>query len=87
MYRAADLQQIPEGLPVPQDDGACRHLLDAPLPELTLLKSEPFDSERTTTTTATTQTPTTSLSLSSLQQPTVIFFYPRTGLPGIQSPA
>ncbi len=31
-----DLNEIPEGLPIPTDDGACDHLKDASLPELIL---------------------------------------------------
>ena len=34
-----DLQTFPEGLPVPQDDGACDHLAGRMLPQLTLASS------------------------------------------------
>jgi peroxiredoxin len=34
------LYQLPEGLPVPEDDGACDHLLGQMLPQLTLDSSE-----------------------------------------------
>ena len=34
------LYQLPEGLPVPEDDGACAHLLGQMLPQLTLESSQ-----------------------------------------------
>ena len=36
MSAAQDWQVLPEGLPVPEDDGACDHLLGLRIPELTL---------------------------------------------------
>lgn len=36
MARSDDLYSLPEGLPVPTDDGACAHLLGARLPHVTL---------------------------------------------------
>lgn len=55
---------LPEGLPVPVDDGACDHLRGARLPALDL--------------------PSTSgcpVALDTLER-AVLFFYPRTGVPG-----
>jgi len=34
------LYRLPEGLPVPEDDGACDHLLGQMLPQLTLESSQ-----------------------------------------------
>jgi peroxiredoxin len=34
------LHELPEGLPVPEDDGACNHLLGKMLPQLTLESSQ-----------------------------------------------
>ncbi len=33
------LTQLPDNLPVPEDDGACRHLVGQPLPDIPLLAS------------------------------------------------
>jgi len=57
--------ELPAGLPVPGDDGACLHLPRAALPALSL--------------------PTTDgrlIDMAGLNSPTVLFFYPRTGVPG-----
>jgi peroxiredoxin len=35
-----NLNQLPTDLPVPQDDGACNHLLDMPLPNVALLATD-----------------------------------------------
>ena len=58
---------LPEGLPVPVDDGSAKHLLHSKLPQLAL---------RATNGRA--------VDLASLKAPTVLFFYPRTGVPGEQ---
>ena len=62
-------QFLPPGIPVPQDDGAARHLAGAKLPDLALP--------------ATTGSPVT---LSKLTGRTVIYIYPRTGVPGVDPP-
>lgn len=59
-----NLQQLPEGLPVPEDDGATDHLKGMKMPEIAL--------------------PTTSggaVDLAGLSRRTVIYAYPRTGVP------
>lgn len=58
------LMRLPEGLPVPVDDGAASHLNNAVLPSLALHSTlgKPVNLARLAK--------------------TVIFFYPRTGIPG-----
>lgn len=62
---------LPANLPVPQDDGACSHLVGMAAPDLDLPTTNNrlinFRAEAT--------------------KPTVVFFYPRTGEPGSSSPA
>lgn len=58
-------QTFPEDLPVPKDDGAADHLLNAKIPSISL--------------------PATSgskVDLSTLEDLTIVFCYPRTGAPG-----
>ena len=45
MDRADDIHTLPDDLPVPQDDGAADHLLDAVVPsvELRATTGEPID--------------------------------------------
>src|SRR5512135_782414 len=62
-------QFLPPGIPVPQDDGAARHLAGMNLPDLTLP--------------ATAGTP---VNLSRLKGRTVVYVYPRTGVPGVDPP-
>jgi len=60
---------LPPDIPVPQDDGAARHLAGMALPDLAL--------------------PATSgppVNLSKLKGRTVLYIYPRTGVPGIDPP-
>jgi peroxiredoxin len=57
------------GIPIPQDDGAARHLAGEKLPDLTFP--------------ATDGTP---VNLSRLSGRTVIYIYPRTGVPGVDPP-
>ena len=60
---------LPPDIPVPQDDGAARHLAGAKLPDLAL--------------------PATSgpaVNLSKLKGRTVLYIYPRTGVPGVDAP-
>src|SRR5437763_9655455 len=61
---------LPPDLPVPQDDGAARHLTGLRLPALAL-----------------TATDGTQVDLSKLAGRTVVYIYPRTGVPGQASPA
>lgn len=60
---------LPTDIPVPQDDGAARHLQGLRLPDLAL--------------------PATSgpaVNLSRLSGRTVLYIYPRTGVPGVDAP-
>ena len=62
-------QVLPSDIPVPQDDGAARHLTGMKLPDLAL--------------------PATSgeaVNLAKLKGRTVVYIYPRTGVPGIDPP-
>jgi peroxiredoxin/catechol 2,3-dioxygenase-like lactoylglutathione lyase family enzyme len=64
-----DPTALPPDIPVPQDDGAARHLPGMKLPDLAL--------------------PATSrgaFNLSSLGGRTVVYIYPRTGVPGVDLP-
>ena len=66
---AHDPSYLPPDIPVPQDDGAARHLPGMTLPDIVL--------------------PTTSghaVNLSKLKGRTVLYIYPRTGVPGIDPP-
>jgi peroxiredoxin len=62
-------QFLPSGIPIPQDDGAARHLAGAKLPDLVLPATDG-----------------TSVNLSRLSRRTVIYIYPRTGVPGVDPP-
>jgi peroxiredoxin/GNAT superfamily N-acetyltransferase len=65
-----DPTQLPPGLPVPWDDGACDHLGKGPfdaLPDLALSCTDGSDVR---------------LTALGRSEPVVMFFYPRTGLPG-----
>ena len=66
----ADLFALPPGLPVPQDDGACRHLEGLAMPPLKLdsTAARSVDLQEVSKSTA------------------VFFFYPRTGKPGTPIP-
>jgi len=61
--------ELPENLPVPQDDGAARHLPGMKLPDLALP--------------ATNGAP---VNLARLKGRTVVYAYPRTGVPGSPPP-
>jgi peroxiredoxin len=64
-----DPNRLPDGLPVPQDDGAARHLTGLQLPPVSL--------------------PSTAggaVDLSGLPGRTVVYIYPRTGVPGENPP-
>lgn len=70
MTRSDNLHGLPADLPIPTDDGAARHLAGMTLPDLDL--------------------PSTSgemVNLAELKSPwTIIYCYPRTGLPGQDPP-
>jgi peroxiredoxin len=63
-------QFLPPDIPVPQDDGAARHLSRAKLPDLALRATDGA-----------------AVSLAKLAGRTVIYIYPRTGVPGVDPPA
>lgn len=67
---AHDPTQLPAGLPVPEDDGACRHLPGMALPSILL---------------PATSGPAVDLSVPTDGR-TVVYVYPRTGQPGIEPP-
>jgi len=60
---------LPPDIPVPQDDGAARHLTGMKLPDIAL---------------AATSGP--AVNLSRLKGRTVLYVYPRTGVPGVDAP-
>src|SRR5919106_6151569 len=60
---------LPDALPVPQDDGAARHLTGLKLPSVTVAATDGSQ-----------------VDLSKLPGCTVVYIYPRTGVPG-QAPA
>ena len=60
---------LPDGLPVPKDDGAADHLAGARIPDVTLAATHGA-----------------SVNLSKLRGRTVVYVYPRTGVPGQASP-
>jgi peroxiredoxin len=62
-------QFLPPGIPVPQDDGAARHLDGVTLPDLALPATDGKP-----------------VNLSQLKGRTVVYIYPRTGVPGIDAP-
>ena len=65
MTTVHDPTVLPPGIPVPQDDGAARHLQGLALPSLSLAAT---DGSR--------------VDLSKLAGRTVVYVYPRTGVPG-----
>jgi peroxiredoxin len=68
---ARDFSSLPEGLPVPVDDGACDHLVGMSVPAIALRST----AGRTVV-------------LAHTGRPrTVVYAYPRTGVPGEPSPA
>jgi len=60
---------LPPNIPVPQDDGAARHLASMKLPDLALPGTDGKQ-----------------VNLSKLKGRTVVYIYPRTGVPGIDPP-
>ena len=69
MTTDASLRSLPDGLPVPADDGACAHL------EGTRLPSAPLGA-----------TDGGTVDLAALPGRTVVYVYPRTGVPGVPLP-
>jgi peroxiredoxin len=66
---AHDPTFLPPDIPVPQDDGAARHLAGVKLPDLAL---------------PATRAPP--VNLAKLKGRTVLYIYPRTGVPGVDAP-
>jgi len=62
-------QVLPPNIPVPQDDGATRHLAGMEVPDLALPATEGVP-----------------VNLSKLRGRTVVYIYPRTGVPGVDPP-
>jgi peroxiredoxin len=60
---------LPSNLPVPEDDGAARHLTGMNLPDVTLPA-----------------TTGSAVNLAKLRGRTVLYVYPRTGVPGVDAP-
>jgi len=69
MSATHDPTVLPTDIPVPQDDGAARHLAGLKLPSVSL-----------------TATDSSQVDLSKLKGRTVVYIYPRTGVPGQPSP-
>jgi peroxiredoxin len=65
MSQAQNYLDLPEDLPVPQDDGAAKHLPRMQLPRLALVATDG-----------------SKVDLSRLKGRTVVYAYPRTGVPG-----
>jgi peroxiredoxin len=63
-------QVLPADIPVPQDDGAARHLGGMKLPDLALPATDGA-----------------TVNMAKLTGRTVIYVYPRTGVPGVDPPA
>jgi len=70
MTAAHDPNILPGGLPVPQDDGAARHLAGMRVPSIPLAATDG-----------------STIDLSALSGRTVVYIYPRTGVPGQEPPA
>jgi peroxiredoxin len=60
---------LPPNIPIPQDDGAARHLTGMKLPDLALPATDG-----------------SAVNLSKLKGRTVVYIYPRTGVPGVDLP-
>jgi peroxiredoxin len=67
--RTHNPQFLPPGIPVPQDDGATRHLAGTRLPDVALPATDGVP-----------------VNLSRLSGRTVVYVYPRTGVPGVDPP-
>jgi peroxiredoxin len=62
-------QVLPPNIPVPQDDGAAKHLAGMKLPDLSLPATDGKP-----------------VNLSKFKGRTVVYIYPRTGVPGVDPP-
>jgi peroxiredoxin len=62
-------QVLPPGIPVPQDDGAARHLEGRRLPDVSLPATDGA-----------------AVNIATLTGRTVVYIYPRTGVPGVDPP-
>jgi peroxiredoxin len=62
-------QFLPPDIPVPQDDGAARHLVGMKLPDLALPATNGA-----------------AVNLAKLKRRSVVYIYPRTGVPGVDAP-
>lgn len=71
MSRIDDINHLPDDLPVPQDDGACDHVSGMSLPR-------DLDLEATNG---------TAVNLAAIPGYTVVYIYPRTGLPDQNPPS
>src|SRR5262245_13427142 len=69
MTSTHDPTVLPTDIPVPQDDGAARHLAGLKLPSVSLAATNGVN-----------------VDLSALKGLTVVYIYPRTGVPGQPSP-
>ena len=63
---------LPPDIPVPQDDGAARHLAGQKLPDLALPATQNAQNAAL-------------VNLSKLKGRTVVYIYPRTGVPGVDT--
>ena len=63
---------LPPNIPAPQDDGAARHLVGMKLPDLALPATQNAQSAAL-------------VNLSKLKGRTVVYIYPRTGVPGVDT--
>ena len=68
-----DPNTLPPNIPAPQDDGAARHLAGMKLPDLALPATQNAENAA-------------QVNLSSLKGRTVVYIYPRTGVPGVDLP-
>jgi peroxiredoxin len=64
---------LPPNIPIPQDDGAAAHLAGMTLPDLALPATQNAQSAA-------------QVNLSTLKGRTVLYVYPRTGVPGVDLP-
>jgi peroxiredoxin len=64
---------LPPNIPVPQDDGAAKHLAGMKLPDIALVATQNAQSAA-------------QVNLSKLKGRTVVYIYPRTGVPGVDLP-
>jgi peroxiredoxin len=68
-----DPNTLPPNIPAPEDDGAARHLAGMKLPDLALPATNGAQADA-------------QINLSKLKGRTVVYVYPRTGVPGVDLP-